>query len=92
MTNDRDHGHITPAFDILDTTRTDQCNRAVLDHLGYVEPHIEETDGWCSMPVRLVFDQAAGLHLEVGPYDLDAADIDVMRRAIAAYDAAVGRQ
>lgn len=40
------------------------------------------------MPLRLVHDQAAGWHLEVGPYSLDQADIEKLRAAIAGYDAA----
>jgi hypothetical protein len=31
------------------------------------------------------------MYIELGPYDLDAADILNLRRAIAAYDAATGR-
>jgi len=43
-----------------------------------------------AMPVRLAYSQSNGIYLEVGPYDLDRADIEVMRRAVAAYDAATG--
>ena len=93
MSDDNRHlGPTTPGFPVLDAPRTtDDFNRTIADVFGYVEPRIEETDDWVSMPVRLVYDQAAGWHLQVGPYDLDRADIEVMRRAIAAYDAAVGR-
>ena len=79
----------TPApFDILDADRNNEFNRFVLSHLGSIEPRIDETDDFVSMPMRLVYDQAAGWHLELGPYDLSRADIDRLRQAIAAFDAA----
>lgn len=91
MTANNHQGRTTPGFPVLDADRqgdTTDCNRVVLDHLGYVEPRIPETDYWVSMPLRLAHSQACGYYLEVGPYDLDAAGIGVLRRAIAAYDAA----
>lgn len=96
MTDDniRHLGHVEPAFMTMDSTRqagNAEYGRVVFDHFGYVEPHLDEVDGWCSMPLRLVHDQAAGWHLELGPYDLDRSDIELLRRAIAAYDRAVGR-
>jgi hypothetical protein len=42
------------------------------------------------MPLRLVHDQANGWDLEVGPYTLGRNDIQKLREAIAAYDAAAG--
>jgi hypothetical protein len=62
--------------------------RFIVDVVGPIEPHIEETDSWVTMPLRLVHDQAGGLHLEIGPYDLGAADIRRLREAINTYDAA----
>ncbi len=44
------------------------------------------------MPVRLVHDQGAGWHLELGPYSLDRDDIERLREAIASYDAATRPQ
>jgi hypothetical protein len=84
-----------PPFDfpVLDAPRTEatrSCGRVVLDFLGYIEPRIDETDYWCNMPVRLTH-TVAGFALEVGPYDLDAADIRKLREAIASYDQAIGR-
>lgn len=69
MTDDniRRLGHVEPAFPLLDATRTignAEHRRAVIDCLGYCEPYIEETDGWVSLPLRLVHDRAAGWHLE----------------------------
>lgn len=97
MTDDniRHLGHVEPpAFPLMDSTRqggNTELARVVFDHLGFAEPYLDEVDGWCSMPVRLAHDQAAGWHLEFGPYDLDRSDIELLRRAIAAYDKAVGR-
>ena len=94
MTDDRHLGHITPGFPILDADRQGDntiCVRTIFDVFGHVEPRIPETDDWCSMPVRLAHSQLAGYYLEVGPYDFDAADINRLREAITAYDAATGR-
>ncbi len=97
MTNDNVH-HLDPTaaprFPILDATRTvgnAELGRDIYADLGHVEPYIEEVDAWCTLPLRLVFDQAAAVHLELGPYDLDHVDIERLRAAIAAYDEAAGR-
>lgn len=82
-------------FPILDssyTHSTAEYNRVILDHYGYVEPHLDETDDWCAMPLRLVHDQAADFHLECGPYSFDRADIERLREAIAGYDEATKRR
>lgn len=84
----------TPAFPVLDAPRTfadAELGRVILGAHGHIEPHLAELDGWCSMPVRVVLDQANGYHLELGPYSLDAADVAVLRQALAAYDKAFGR-
>lgn len=83
-----------PDFPVLDAPRhldADEFGRAIADRFGFIEPYIGEIDSWVSMPLRLVHDQAAGWHLELGPYDLDAGDIQSLRQAIAAYDRARGR-
>lgn len=82
-------GQICPAFEIVDSQRTcanEELGRIVADWFGHLEPHVPDTDDWRSMPLRLAHDQAAGWHIELGPYDLDRADIELLRRAIAAYD------
>lgn len=87
-------GHVEPGFPLMDATRNTanaEFGRVIFNLFGHVEPYIEEADGWVSMPLRLVHDQAAGWHLECGPYDFDRADIERLRQAIAAYDRAVGR-
>ena len=81
-------------FPVLDAPRTEadaELGRVILDFLGYLEPHIPETDTWCSMPLRLVYDQGGDVHIELGPYGLSQGDIETLRTAIAAYDAAAGR-
>lgn len=79
-------------FPVLDAPRAPHSGfgRAIIDVFGDLEPYIGETDSWVAMPLRLVHDQAAGFHLELGPYDLDAADINRLRKVIAAYDQATG--
>lgn len=81
-------------FPVLDAPRpiaNAEHARVILDAFGDAEPFIEEIDGWLSMPLRLVHDQANGFHIELGIYSLDASDIWALRRAIEAYDKAVGR-
>lgn len=94
--NDRNQPmNTTPDFPVLDATyavANDELGRHVIAELGAIEPHIDELDSWCLLPLRLVVDQAAGLHIEVGPYSLSELDIERLRAAIAAYDLAVGRQ
>lgn len=81
-------------FPTLDTDRAadaDVCGRVILDVFPPVEARVPDLDNWVAMPLRLAHSQAAGVYLELGPYDLDAADIGALRQAISAYDAAVGR-
>jgi hypothetical protein len=80
-----------PDFPILDAPRlyaNNTLHRSIFDVFGDIKPYIEETDSCISMPLRLVHDQAAGWHLELGPYSLDSRDIARLREAIAAYDLA----
>ncbi|SBS76508.1 hypothetical protein MHPYR_320086 [uncultured Mycobacterium sp.] len=63
----------------------------VIEGFGYIAPHIDEIDSWCSMGVRLAHNDAAGWVIELGPYDLDATDIHALRQAIHAYDHATGK-
>lgn len=83
----------TPDFPLLDAHRAEgntELSRVIMDAFGNIEPYIDELDYWCSMPVRLVHNIAAGWHLEVGPYGLAHSDIQRLRQAIAAYDQAAG--
>lgn len=84
----------TADFPILDATRPgpDQHGgRTIIDTLDPIEPFLDETDYWCSMPLRLVHSQLAGVGIELGPYSLDHNDIERLRAAIAVYDDATGR-
>ncbi|MGV0618169.1 hypothetical protein ABQE58_25075 [Mycolicibacterium elephantis] len=81
-----------PDFPVLDAPRTEgnrTLGRVVFDHLGVIEPYIEEIDSWVTLPMRLVHDQAAGIHLEVGPYSVAGRDIERLRAALRAYDVAL---
>ncbi|WP_406813979.1 hypothetical protein [Mycobacterium sp. M23085] len=78
-------------FPVLDAPRlhaNNEFGRFVIETLGAVDAYLEETDYWTSIPVRLVHDQASGMHIECGPYGLARDDIEVLRAAIAAYDLA----
>ncbi|BBZ03602.1 hypothetical protein MCHIJ_30390 [Mycolicibacterium chitae] len=87
-------GQIEPRFKVYDDPRTyatAELDRVVCDVFGWLEPFEPAADTWRSMPLRLVHHAGAGWHLECGPVNLDAADIALLRQAIEAYDAAVGR-
>ncbi|OHU48898.1 hypothetical protein [Mycobacteroides chelonae] len=86
-------GHVTPAFQVLDYPRTyanTEYHRVIMDFFGYLEPYEDETDSWRSMPLRLTHTTVNGWCIECGPFTFDAADINRLREAIAAYDSAVG--
>lgn len=73
------------SFPILDGSygsATAQLGRVILDFNGHVEPHIDEVDYWCAMPLRLTHDQGGGFRLECGPYSLSHTDIERLREAI----------
>jgi hypothetical protein len=77
---------------VLDAPRTEanaELFRTVIEDLGVIEPHIDETDSWITMPIRLSHNAAAGLVLEVGPYDIDHNEVDRLRAAIRAYDTTI---
>jgi hypothetical protein len=81
------------AFPVLDAPRlyaNNQLGRVIFDRFGDVEPYVEEVDSWIAMPLRLVHDQGAGWHLELGPYSLNGDDIERLRAAINSYDQATG--
>ena len=67
----------------------DRPDRTIVDVCGLVELYVAEVDSWCALPVRLVQTAGAGLCLELGPYQLDAAGVAVLRAAVADYDLAV---
>jgi hypothetical protein len=84
-----------PDFPVLDAPRpvaNAELGRVIIDFFDYLEPHIEELDDWISLPLRLIYSQADGFGLELGPYTLGRADIERLRAAIAAYDQASGPQ
>lgn len=72
-----------PVIDRPEHHHTD--GRIVIDHLGHIEPRIDETDGWYELPIRLVLNQGVGLCIEVGPYELDEHDIAALAAAIDTY-------
>lgn len=74
-----------PALDDCRSVATAELDRMVLEEHGAIEPHIDESDSYCSMPIRLTHN-AAGLQLEIGPYDLDAQDVARLRAALNAYE------
>jgi hypothetical protein len=79
-------------FPVLDAPRTAanaELFRSVFEELGIIEPFIDETDSPVTMPMRIAHNAAAGIVLEIGPYDLDHNDVDRLRDAIRAYDTTV---
>lgn len=81
-------------FPVLDSPRAGHPfsypGRAVIDVHGCIEPYVDDTDYWVSIPVRTVHTEGGGWGIELGPYRLNAEDIDRLRAAIASYDQATG--
>lgn len=76
-------------FPVLDSTRTDanaELSRTVIAEVGAIELHIDETDSWITMPIRISRNDAAGIVFELGPYDLDRRDVVRLREALRRYD------
>ncbi len=71
---------------VLDAPR-DEAGRTVIDR-WQIAPYIDEIDGSCIIPIRLVHRTDAGLVLEVGPYTLECQDVDRLRAAVHSYDVA----
>ncbi len=68
-----------------DTPRTSEYeDHQVLDELGDLHASDPRCDSPVLVPVRVVFH--GDIRMEVGPYDLGAKEISVLRRAIASYD------
>jgi hypothetical protein len=79
---------MTSRYPLLDDRRSvanTELDRMVVEEHGVIEAHIDESDSYCSMPIRLT-PNAAGLQLEIGPYDLDPQDVARLRAALTAYD------
>ncbi|NTY58677.1 hypothetical protein [Mycolicibacterium sphagni] len=77
-----------PLLDANYAAANAEVGREVVADLGVIEPRIDETDSWITLPMRLVYDQAGGLHIELGPYAIDQRDIAKLREAIRQYDLA----
>jgi len=71
-------------FPILDFDRyTDPefaGGREVIDE-KWIEPAVDETGEWITMPVRTVFD-STGPRFEIGPYSLTESDIATLHNAL----------
>ena len=78
-------------FPVLDSNRSETPGRVIVDVFGNAEPYIDGLDSWCALPVRLVHTPGDDFSIEIGPYTFSAADIYVLRKAVAAYADAVGR-
>jgi hypothetical protein len=75
-------------YAMLDNPRifgNEQLDREVIEEYGSVTPYSEDRDEWCTMPVRLCWDQAGGLQIELGAYTLGGRDIDLVVSAIGRY-------
>ncbi len=92
MPDDRATPTPLPILDSDRATAPAESGRHICDVLPPVQPYVPEIDNRVTMPVRLAYSMTAGWCLEVGPYDLDAADILALRQAIAAWDDATGEQ
>lgn len=87
---------MTHPYPILDGPRANadaELSRFVIDdELQPVTPWIDETDSYVELPLRVVYHQGSGVHVELGPYSMDESDIERLRAAITAYDTARGAE
>jgi hypothetical protein len=60
--------------------------RIVMAELPAPWPHRNPDDVSVKLPIRVVIDQCMGLGLEIGRYDFDAVDIQMLKQAIATYE------
>lgn len=91
MTTTADTTSVFPVLDAPRPVADSEYGRVIFDVFGILEPYTEANDDYSSMPVRLVHDATAGFRIELGPYSLSGADINVLREAVAAYDQTTGR-
>jgi hypothetical protein len=75
-------------FPLLDGPRdeADAHGRVVVTECRFIEPFIHESDGWCTLPIRVTHAPDSGLVLELGPYELGRRDVAKLRDALRAYD------
>jgi len=76
----------TPIVDDPRTGANEELGRMVIDEFPAVWPHRDVTDDSVRLPVRLVFNAAMDVGLEIGPYDFADTDIKILKVAIAAWD------
>jgi hypothetical protein len=70
-----------------DRREADQdLGRRVIVMLRAPWPHKNPYDIAVKLPLRVVYDQAMGLGLELGPYDFDSKDIHMLKQVIAMYE------
>ncbi len=81
-----------PDFPVLDATyavANAELGRVVIQELGTIEPHVDETDASCTIPIEPCTTRRPMCSpLELGPYSLSETDICRLREAIRAFDAA----
>lgn len=67
---------------VADFTRPDNRDFETIEELGTVTAMDDEADSFIGLPVRLCLHYGEPV-IEVGPYSLDAAEIEKLRRMIA---------
>lgn len=67
---------------VADFTRPDNRDFETIEELGTVTANVDETDEFVDLPVRLCLHYCEPV-IEVGPYSLDAAEIEKLRQMLA---------
>ena len=71
-------------FPVIDYERPDTT---VIDDFGVIEVQHSPTDEFHALPVRLALGND-GFEIHLGEYNFSPSQIDVLRRAVVAYDRA----
>ncbi len=74
---------------IIDDDRAEAdevVGREVLREFHDLWVHHATFDVSVRLPIRLVYDQAMAVGIEIGPYDLDERNIELLRKVLATYD------
>ena len=68
------------------STIDDIGGRTILDECGALQPHIDEIDAYCTLPLRITHNALSGITLEIGPFNFSGRDIQALRAALDGID------
>jgi hypothetical protein len=76
----------TPIVDDPRVESNTSMGREVIEEFPAIWPHRDVTDDSVRLPIRLSHVAGVGFSMEIGPYDLDRADVEILKAFIASWD------